>query len=385
MNSYVRILNLDEARTKSLFLFGPRLTGKTSLLKHQFPDSPYYDLLQASVFYNLSRRPSLLREECIRHFQQQKTPIIIDEIQKLPLLLDEVHSLIESHGGTFILTGSSARKLKHGGANLLGGRARTRHLFPCVFPEITDFNILRVVNFGTIPSIYTSTDPQEDLIAYCGNYLKEEIQAEGFVRKMDGFSRFLQVAALCNAELINYDSLASDTGIASKTVQGYFGILEDTFIGSTLKPYRKTVHRKAISTAKFYFFDVGVSNCLAERWRITPKSELFGKSFEHFIFTELRAYLDYKRDHRPLCFWRDHQGHEVDFVIGDDIAIEVKATDMVSEKHLKGLKIFTEEIKCKHKLVVSCDERPRLIGDITILPWKIFLENLWAGEYGESS
>ncbi len=381
MGLFKRILDLGEAKKKSLFLFGPRQTGKTFLLKHTLADAPYYDLLQSSIFLNLSIRPSLFREECLQHLEENRSPIIIDEIQKLPHLLDEVHSLIESHNAKFILTGSSARKLKRGGANLLGGRARTRHLFPCVYSEIPGFNIETALQYGTLPSIYTSDDPQEDLRAYCGNYLQEEIQAEGLVRKMDHFAKFLEVAALSNAELVNFESLASDTGVASKTIRSYFTILEDTLIGSILKPFRKTVHRKAIATSKFYFFDVGVSNCLTGKWNIIPKTEMFGKAFEHFIFTEIRAYLEYKRDRRPLSFWRDRYGHEVDFVIGDDVAIEVKSSELVSERHLKNLKMFCEEVNCAHRIVVSQDARPRIVDDINILPWQDFLKKMWEGDF----
>lgn len=381
MESYKRILDLEEVTRKSLFLFGPRQTGKTYLLKQRFPEALYYDLLQSGVYLNLSIRPSILRQESLQYLDENHSPIIIDEIQKLPLLLDEVHSLIESHDAKFIITGSSSRKLKRGGANLLGGRARTRHLFPCVYPEISEFDLMRAIQFGKLPSIYQSDDPQEDLIAYCGNYLQEEIQAEGLVRKMDHFARFLEVAALNNAELVNFDSLSSDTGVAAKTVHSYFTILEDTLIGSMLKPFRKTVHRKAIATSKFYFFDVGVSNCLAGLWNIAPKTFAFGKAFEHLIFTELQAYLAYNKDRRPLCFWRDRYGHEVDFVIGDDIAIEVKSSEMVSGKQIKGLKMFSEEIQCKHKIAVSFDRRARIDQGIQILPWQDFLTKLWEGKF----
>ena len=376
-----RRLNVSEAYKKSIFLFGPRQTGKTYLLKQQFPQSPYYDRLQAQTFFNLTRRLSLFREECIVHCSEHKLPIIVDEIQKLPLLLDEVQSLIETHRASFVLTGSSPRKLKRSGANLLGGRARTRYLFPGVYPEIPDFNLMRVINSGALPFVYNSDKPEDDLVAYCGSYLEEEIMAEGLARRVDCFSRFLQVAALNNAELVNLESLARDTGVSPKTVRAYFSILEDSLIGSLLAPYKKTIHRKAVSTVKFYFFDVGVANCLAGRRLIEPKTELFGKAFEHFIYSELRAYLSYNSDRRPLCFWRDRYGQEVDFVIGDDVALEVKATDQVIEKHLKGIKAFTEEIPCKHRIVVSTDQQPRIINDILILPWEEFLRRLWAGNF----
>ncbi|MBN1130005.1 MAG: AAA family ATPase, partial [Chitinispirillaceae bacterium] len=271
-----------------------------------FPDSPYYNLLFADVFLKLSQRPQAIRETVAAG--PIEPPIIIDEIQKLPLLLDEVHAMIEGQGVPFILTGSSSRKLKRTGANLLGGRARTRHLFPLVYPEIETYDLLRVINFGSIPSIYLSDDPVADLTSYCGNYLQEEIAAEGVVRKIESFSRFLQVAAVTNGELVNFTSVASDAGVPARTVQEFFSILNDTLIGTLLPPFQQALKRKAICAAKFYFFDVGVANSLAGRMGITPKTELFGRAFEHLIHTELRAFLSYAKDNRGLSFWRDRAG-----------------------------------------------------------------------------
>ncbi len=362
-------------------MFGPRQTGKTFLLRQTFPDAPTYNLLLADQFSRLSGRPSLIREELLARKGPITGPVIIDEIQKLPLLLDEVHNLIEAHGFRFVLTGSSARKLKHGGANLLGGRAWTKRLFPLVSCEIPGFDLVRAINYGTLPAIYQSESPGEDLLAYCGTYLKEEIQAESAVRRIENFSRFLQVAALVNAELVSFESVSRDTAIPARTIRDYFSILEDTLIGVMLHPFGRMVHRKAVSAAKFYFFDVGVSNHLAARTAITPKTELFGKTFEHFIFTELRAWLDYTGDRRPLTFWRDYAGHEVDFIVDDEIAIEVKSTGQAVEKHLKGLRMFSEDVRVKHKIIVSMDAAPRMLGDVEVLPWKEFLTRMWAGAY----
>jgi len=383
MNIFQRVLDIsEESRRKSIFLFGPRQTGKTFLLNRLFPDSPIYSLLKSDEFLRISQRPQIIREELLANREViGNKPVIIDEIQKLPFLLDEVHYMIEEYGITFVLTGSSPRKLKRGSANLLGGRARTRHLFPLVSHEVPDFDIVRACNFGMIPSIYQSDEPVEDLKSYCGNYLQEEIQAEGLVRRIENFSRFLETAALVNGELVNMESLSSDTGIPSNSLREYFSILEDTLIGSMLKPFKRAVHRKAISKVKFYLFDIGVCNILAKRGNIHPKSTLFGNTFEHFIYNELRTYLSYYRDDRSLSFWRDRYGNEVDFIIGDEIAIEVKASYMVSSKHLKGLRLISEEIPFKHKIVVSMDPTPRLIDDILILPYKEFLSQLWNREF----
>ncbi len=381
MIAYTRLLNLrGPIGRKSLFLFGPRQTGKTFYLQKTFPHAVFYNLLEAKTFLRLSQRPALLREELLAK-KALKSPVIIDEVQKLPILLDEVHALIEEKKIKFILTGSSARKLKRGGANLLGGRAATFHLFPLVSAEIPEFDLLRALNWGTLPFSYLSDDPESDLLDYIGNYLKEEIKEEGLARNIENFSRFLQTASLCNAELINFTSIGHDAQIAPRTVAEYFSILEDTLVGAMLEPFRKSKKRKAVSAAKFYLFDCGVSNVLAGRKQIQPKTELFGKSFEHLIFTELRAYLSYRRDSRPLAFWRSQSAdYEVDFLIGDEVAIECKATEMVTERHLRGLKAFAEDIPVKKKMVVSLDEHPRRLDGVLILPIQNFLQQLWNDE-----
>jgi predicted AAA+ superfamily ATPase len=200
-------------------------------------------------------------------------------------------------------------------------------------------------------------------------------------RRIENFSRFLQIAALSNTELVSFESLSRDTGIPARTIRDYFSILEDTLLGTMVMPYQRNIHRKAVQASRFYFFDVGVCNHLANRTNIQPKSELFGKCFEHFIFTELHAWLDYTKDRRLLTFWRDYAGHEVDFIIGDDIAIEVKSSEMVCEKHLKNLTMLGKDVTLKKKIVVSMDPAPRLLEGVDILPWREFLTRLWAREY----
>jgi predicted AAA+ superfamily ATPase len=376
---YHRIIALEPLiKRKSLFLFGPRQTGKTFLLKKRFPAARFYNLLLSDVFFRLSQRPHLLREELMSQTDHVQ-PIIIDEIQKLPVLLDEVHNLIEEKRLKFILTGSSARKFKRGGANLLAGRAATCHLFPLVSAEIPGYQLLKILNFGSLPFIYNSESPEDDLLSYVGTYLKEEVQAEGMVRRIENFSKFLQLAALVNGELLNFSNVASDMGMPSKTIKEYFLILEDTLIGHFLQPFTRTQKRKAISTAKFYFFDVGVANTLAGRSRIRPKTELFGKALEHFIFLEIKAFLSYRNDKRQISFWRSKSGYEVDFVLGESTGIEVKGTEMVTEKHLAGLKSLAEEIPLKKKIVVSLDSKPRLLENIRVLPVSVFLKELWGG------
>lgn len=364
---------LSSLKRKSLFLFGPRQTGKTSLIKQTLPKYRVYDLLDSDIYLTLSREPKRIEEE----MQPNEKIVIIDEIQKLPFLLDEVHRLIEKYGVHFLLTGSSARKLRRGGVNLLGGRARSRHLHPFVFAELKErFNLLKALNNGLIPSIYLSDSPEEDLKAYANDYLKEEIAAEGLVRNVPAFSRFLQVAALCNGALINYSNISNDAQVPSSTVQEYFQILRDTLIGFDVLAWKKSRKRKPISTSKFYFFDVGIVRYLQNRSEVKEKSPEFGDAFETYIAHELKAFLDYTNG-SELYYWRSKSGYEVDFIINDTTAIEVKAKNNISPRDLRGMLALKEERKLAHYVVVSLEKRPRIVQGIHILPWQDFLIQLW--------
>lgn len=373
---YPRLIDLPVLlRQRSHFLLGPRSTGKTFLIRQQLPGAKVYDLLDSDVYARLARRPRTLGEE----LADWKGPVVLDEIQKLPSLLDEVHRLIEARGLKFLLTGSSARKLRRGGVNLLGGRAREARLFPLCSQEIPEFDLTTYLNRGGIPRIHASLDFREELQGYAGLYLSQEIMAEALVRKVGPFARFMDVAALQCGEELNFEGLASDCGVPARTVQNYVSILEDTLIGFQVPSFRATRKRKAITRAKFYFFDIGVVNALAQRGEVKPRSELFGRCFEHFMFLELRAYLGYRRLAHPLQYWRSTSGFEVDCVVGDRIAIEFKAADSVSERHLKGLKALREEGKVASYAVISLDPQPRRLDGIRIYPWRIFLADLWAG------
>lgn len=305
---YQRILDLETLlEHRSLFLFGPRQTGKTTYLHERYPHARFVDLLEARTFRELSARPELLRLS----LTSSESLIVIDEIQKLPALLDEVHLLIERHKSLrFILTGSSARKLRQKSTNLLAGRALTVRLHPLVSPEVEFRDLDKRLQFGGLPSVLTSAIPHEDLAAYVGTYLKEEIQAEGLTRQIESFSRFLEVAALSNGELLNFTQIASDAAVPSRTVQNYYRILEDTLLGYQLLPFRKTPRRKAVATTKFYFFDVGVAHALMGRDIVRPRTSEYGRALEHLIFLELHAYLDYTRNRAALTFWRTHAKHE---------------------------------------------------------------------------
>jgi len=370
-----RIIDLKSIlQKKSCFLFGPRQTGKTSLIRHTLSEYRVYDLLDSDVFLKLSRSPKRLEQELV----ENEKIIIIDEIQKLPFLLDEIHRIIEDYGVHFLLTGSSARKLRRGGVNLLGGRARSRSFHPLVFLELGNrFDLLRALNCGLIPSIYFSDEPREDLQSYAGIYLKEEIAAEGLTRNIRAFSRFLEVAALSNGTLINYANIANDSQVPSSTIQEYFQILKDTLVAFEVPAWKKTIKRKPISTSKFYFFDIGVVRFLQHRSILYEGSPEMGEAFETYMAHELRAYIDYTKKVDQLYYWRSKSGFEVDFVLDDFLAVEVKAKAVISERDLKGLKALNEEKQIKHLVLASLESTARIIDNIHILPWDEFIQMLW--------
>lgn len=375
---YQRKLDIAKLlKTRSYFLFGPRGTGKSTLIEQTLPGARIYDLLDAEVFQRLLREPKIIGQET-----NENTLVVIDEIQKIPSLLDEVHRLIVKRKQRFLLTGSSARKLRKGGANLLAGRAFQAELFPLTSQEIHDFDLLAYLNTTGLPEFYAQTMAAEYLRAYVGTYLKEEVQAEALTRNLPGFTRFLEVVALSNGEEINFANIASDSGIAVRTLEGFFGILNDTLIGFSIPPFLRTVKRKAITRSKYFLFDIGVVNSLARRGKIEYKSELFGRAFEHFIALELRAFISYKRIDSSIQYWRSTSLFEVDFILGQKLALEVKGTDLVSDKHLKGLRAFKEEGLVESYGVVSLDSHERITDDgIHIWPWQVFLSKLWAGEW----
>lgn len=375
---YRRILDIASlAEKKSLFLFGPRSTGKTTLLLQQFPPERIINLLRSTVFLPLSQDPGRLADY-IRAMPYPEQPVVIDEIQKLPQLLDEVHDLIESRGLRFILTGSSGRKLRRSGVNLLAGRAWQTDLFPLCSAEIGDVDLDSYLLYGGLPQVLTSADPQEELDAYINTYLREEIMAESLVQNLAHFSSFLRVAALANAQQVNFANLSRDTGVPASSVRGWFGILQDSFVGFLLEPWQGP-KRKAVATAKFYFFDVGVANFLAGFHALPRGGAEYGAAFEHFIAMELRAWLSYSRTKERLCYWRTREGLEVDFILGTRLAVEAKATSRVHPADLKGLRALAAEQPFAERILVCQEELERLTEDgIRIMPWRKFLKELWA-------
>lgn len=381
---YPRVLNLSELLAKkSFFLLGPRATGKTTLIEQSLPNAQVIDLLHSKTYSTLVRNPSALAEI----ITDPNKIVVIDEVQKLPELLDEVHRLIQKSGITFLLTGSSARKLKHGSANLLGGRARGARLFPLVSAELGDVDLERIINNGGIPDIYNSKDPDEDLTAYVDTYLREEIKAEAVTRQISAFVEFLDACALTNGQEINYESLASDLQISPSTLKNYFQILEDTLIGFRLKGFTDTRKRKATVRAKHYLFDLGVSRHLSKQGFIKVGSKAFGEAFEHFIILETRAYLSYTRQRVEQRYWRSVSQFEVDLLIGRSRAIEIKATEHPTEKHLRGLRALKEEGIFRHYCLVCLTPHKRVTEDgIVILNWRDFLAEMWRGEWeGDSN
>ena len=371
----------------SVFLFGPRQTGKTSFIKNQLAENHEIKLLWTLLDGRLRMRVQadigLLRQEVeVRNLHD--CIVVIDEIQKCPQLLDEVHYLIEERNIRFLLTGSSARKLKDSGVNLLGGRATERHMHPFTFAEIghhENYNLPYIFEHGLIPSFFLSDNPDERLAAYTDTYLTEEIAAEGAARNIPAFSRFLTVAALTNSQILNYANIANDCKVSSQTVKQWYGILKDTLLGYQVEAYTETVKRKAFSSSKFYLFDIAVARYLKNMPSPAENSTEFGECFEQLICMELKAWIDYRSPRSRLTYWRSTSLLEVDFCLDDTVAIEVKASGNIVDKHLKGLKALREEGIFRQYIVVCREEHPRIMDGITILPWKLFLEMLWNDDF----
>jgi uncharacterized protein len=377
-----RSLSLPSPPRGSFFLWGPRQVGKSSLLRAHYPAARVVDLLVTEDFVRYAQRPGLLRDEL--RDAAPGTFTVIDEIQKVPALLDEVHWLIENRGQVFALCGSSARKLRRGHANLLGGRAERYELFGLVSAELaTRFDLVRALNRGYLPRHYLSDRPGRLLAAYVADYLKEEVAAEGLIRNLPAFAAFLSAAALSDAELVNYTNIARECGVSANAVKEYFQILVDTLLGRFLPAYTRRPKRRVIQAPKFYFADVGVVNQIARRGALEPGGELFGKALENFVCHELTAYREYRERSWDLHYWRLASGIEVDFVTSDlAAAIEVKATRHAGDHHLGGLRaIAVDQPGIGRRLLVCLEPRRRVTADgIEVLPVQAFLRRLWQGE-----
>ena len=376
---YNRVLSLSESETNSLFLFGARQTGKTSLLRERFPNGIYYDLLEFDTMMRFRQRPSLLRDLLME--VPNGSLVVIDEIQQVPELLNEIHLLISRKQIRFILCGSSARKLRRNSVNTLGGRALPTYLYPLVSAEIPDFNVIRAVNNGMMPAIYPLENPRRQIQAYVDVYLKEEIMSEALVRNLLGFSNFLRAAAMTNGEIVNYQNIAQDCGVGAKTVKEYFSILTDTLIGYMIPAYTRTNKRSVVQAPRFYFFDVSIPNFMLNRNGLLPGSPEFGHAFEHFFMQELVAYLGYHNSVEPLSYWRTYTGLEVDAVIGEArVAIEFKSVTEVRTSHLKNLKRFAEDFPNARLIIVTLDKFSRKMGNVDSFYAYDFLKLLWKGK-----
>lgn len=376
---YNRVLSLSESETNSLFLFGARQTGKTSLLRERFPKCIYYDLLEFDTMMRFRQRPSLLRDLLMD--VPNESLVVIDEIQQVPELLNEIHLLISRKQLRFILCGSSARKLRRNSVNTLGGRALPTYLYPLVSAEIPDFNLIRAVNNGMMPAIFPLENPRRQIQAYVDVYLKEEIMAEALVRNLMGFSNFLRAAAITNGEIVNYQNIAQDCGVGAKTVKEYFSILTDTLIGYMIPAYTRTNKRSVVQAPRFYFFDVSIPNFMLNRSELLPGSPEFGHAFEHFFIQELVAYLGYHNSIEPLSYWRTYTGLEVDAVIGEArVAIEFKSVTEVRTSHLKNLKRFAEDFPNARLVIVTLDKLSRKMGNVESYYAYDFLKLLWEGK-----
>lgn len=384
MGSYRRELVLDLPERQSAFLWGPRKTGKSTLLAERFPDSARFDLLETRTALDFTREPWLFTERVLAlDGSRRGRPIVVDEVQKVPALLDEVHRLIERHDLAFVLCGSSARKLKRGGANLLGGRAWRFALHPLAWPEVPELDLLRALNRGLVPQHYDAAHHRRALAGYVDDYLKEEVFAEGLTRNASAFARFFDALGFCHGQVLNFSKLARDCGVDAKTVREYFQILVDTLLGEFVEPFSRRRSRAILLRApKFYLFDVGVAGYLSGRRLDRAAGPAFGLALEHYVLMEILAFRSYRERDVPLRYWRTKSGLEVDFVLGREAeaAIEVKGTSRVRPEDMKGIRAFCEEHRPRRAIVVSNDPAPRRAGDIDVLPWRVFLDRLWGNE-----
>jgi len=376
---YKRILDIENRLDDGAFLFGARQTGKSTLIADRFKNAIVYDLLKTDLRSRFERHPELLRQ--LLQDKPSGTIVVIDEIQKVPALMDEVHWLMVNCGIVFLLCGSSARKLKRSGSNTLGGRAHPMSLFPLVSAEIPDFDVDRAISNGMIPRHYLAENPWRRFKGYVDVYLTEEIKDEGLVRNLDEFRRFLEVAAIMDGEIMNYESVAADCSISARTVREYYLILIDTLLGFEVPAYAKTIRRKVVQSPRFYLFDNGIANYLMGRRILLRGTDDYGHAFEHLVVQEIRAYLNYSESSEKLSYWRTYTGIEVDVVLGDaKVAIEIKSAEQVRTRHCKNLKVFKEEHPDARCMLVSLDKLSRRIGEVECEYVLDFLKALWEGK-----
>ena len=366
----------------SLFLFGPRMTGKTAYIENELQKKAILSItfLDGDTLDAFRRNPVLLRSMLNGRTEGL---VIVDEVQLFPPVLLDIQHIMTHSDIHFLITGSSARKLKRSGSNLLGGRAGIVPMHPLVWKEIRDRNpdLDCIFATGMLPKAFTAKSYQTQLRNYVRGYLDNEIAAEGERRDLGVFSNFLTFAASENTELVNYTNVSRDIGMSADTIKGWYQILVDTFIGYYLRPYRKGSKRIPVNTSKFYFFDVGVARTAARMPVPSETMTEYGKMFENYIFMELKAYIDYRMTDDELYFWRTREGYEVDFVVENKVAIEVKTSKNISNRELRGIRAFRDENAVKDYIIVCRELFERTTEDgIRIMPWKVFLDKLWNNE-----
>jgi predicted AAA+ superfamily ATPase len=380
---YQRLINIDPQSLESYLILGPRGTGKTTWIKSHFKGAIYIDLLNEATYFELKANPHALETYFPKN---SEIWIIIDEIQRVPELLNEVHRAIEHSKRRFILTGSSARKLKQTGVNLLAGRALQRNMFPLTAMEQQDhFDLQQALLTGQLPKVKTITDPKDFLQTYVNTYLREEVLQEGLVRNMRAFHRFLEVASFSHAQQINHSSIAREVGVDQKTVVGYFDILEDLLLASRLPVFDKRAKRRLSQHPKFYYFDAGVFQTLRPKGPLDISSEIGGAALEGLILQEMKAINAYLRRDYQFYFWRTSNQMEVDFIAYGEhglIAIEIKATAQVHQHDYSGLKAFRTDYPMAECYLIYLGEQEKQIDGITLLPARqalLTLDNILHG------
>jgi len=380
-----RIIKLK--KNNSFFLFGARGTGKTFLLKEWFKSARalFIDLLLPEPYETYSLRPQTLMEQ-LAGLGKKTEWVVIDEIQKIPKLLDIVHQQIESSHFKFAMSGSSARKLKHGGANLLAGRAFVNHLFPLTAREIGEpFSLASALAWGTLPrllALESAEDKRDFLRTYTHTYLKEEITQEQVVRRLDPFRRFLFVAAQMSGQIVNFSKIAREVGAGTPTVQTYFEILEDTLVGFLLEPFHESIRKRQRENPKFYFFDTGVQRALNNTLTVElqPQTYAFGHAFEHFVVNEINRLQSYAKKDYQLSYLRTKDDVEIDLVIERPglkrALVEIKSTSRITEDDVRALQQIGRDIPRSEAFCLSLDPVPKKIGTVKCFPWQRGLEEL---------
>ncbi len=363
-----RLLTI-RSQKQSFFLFGPRGTGKTSWIKRHFSSALYIDLLKTQDYALLQSNPSRLETMVLAHHSEWT---VIDEVQKVPALLDEVHRLIENHKRCFVLSGSSARKLKRGGANLLAGRAILYHMHPLIATEIGEtFDVVKALQYGLLPHSYLQDNPKDFLESYMGTYLKEEVLQEGLVRNIGGFSRFIEIASFSQGNQLNLTAIAQECGISQKIVREYFEILEDLLIAVQIPCFTKRAQRKLVQHPKFYYFDAGVYHYIRPRGPLDIPEEIGGAAFETLFLQHLRAIIDYERLDLKIYFWRTATQIEIDFIVyGENglFAFELKSTRHIRNKDFSALKIFKKDYPIAQCYLIYTGDYAEQHGDVRVLP-----------------